>query len=177
MGLEGLIAKQPNGKYEPGTRNYEWIKQKVKAQDSMADSIDAVVLGYYRGEGVRTKFGIGAILVGLYDSENDQYLSLAKVGTGFKDDDWSIIKKSIDKISVEYVPENVLIDRTLIPDIICKPEIVVLIEADQVSRSKVHGSGDSRFSLRFPRYKGIRTDKNSQQATTVNEARRLNELV
>lgn len=177
MGLEGLIAKQPNGKYEPGTRNYEWIKQKVKAQDSMADSIDAVVLGYYRGEGVRTKFGIGAILVGLYDSENDQYLSLAKVGTGFKDDDWSIIKKRIDKISVEYVPENVLIDRTLIPDIICKPEIVVLIEADQVSRSKVHGSGDSRFSLRFPRYKGIRTDKNSQQATTVNEARRLNELV
>lgn len=177
MGLEGLIAKLPYGKYEPGTRNYEWIKQKVKAQDSMADSIDAVVLGYYRGEGVRTKFGIGAILVGLYDPDQDTYLSLAKVGTGFKDDDWSIIKRKIDKIAVEDLPENVLIDKTLIPDTICKPELVVLIEADQVSRSKVHGSGDTRFSLRFPRYKGMRLDKNSQQATTINEAKRLNELV
>lgn len=177
MGLEGLIAKLPGGKYEPGTRNYEWIKQKVKAQDAMADSIDAVVLGYYRGEGVRTKFGLGAILVGLYDPDQDHYVSLAKVGTGFKDEDWSRIKRKIDKISVKTLPENVLIDKTLIPDIICKPELVVLIEADQVSRSKVHGSGDSRFSLRFPRYKGMRLDKSSQQATTIAEAKRLNELV
>lgn len=175
-GLEGLIAKSPLGIYEPGTRNYEWIKQKVKAQDTMADSIDAVVLGYYRGEGVRTKYGIGGILVGLYDPLNDTYQSLAKVGTGFKDEDLILIKKNIDELAIPTLPVNVRIDKTLIPDILCRPELVVVVEADQVSKSKLHGSGDFRFSLRFPRFKYLRFDKKANQATTVQEAKKLNEL-
>jgi len=36
----------------------------------LADTIDCVVLGYYRGKGKRAAFGIGAFLVGIPDKEN-----------------------------------------------------------------------------------------------------------
>lgn len=173
MGLEGLIAKTPRGSYEPGTRNYDWIKLKVKSQEELADSIDAVVLGYYSGTGKRTKFGIGALLVGIYNDEEDKYISLAKVGTGFKDADWGSMKKRIDKIKMQELPKNVVVNKNLVPDVIARPEIVVVIEADEISLSKIHGSGELRFSLRFPRFKYIREDKSAEQVTTMSEITRL----
>lgn len=173
MGLEGLISKIPDGHYEPGTRNFDWIKFKVKAQEDLADSFDAVILGYYRGSGVRTKFGIGAILVGMYDEENDRYISLAKVGTGFKDDDWGSVKAHLDEYKTESLPQNVLINALLMPDVLVFPEVVCIIEADEISKSKLHGGGDTGYSLRFPRFKGLRKDKSPTQATTVLEVQNL----
>ncbi len=175
-GLEGLISKIPTGPYEPGTRNYDWIKYKVKAQEDLADSFDTVILGYYFGAGVRTKFGIGAILVGLYDEKKDRYISFAKVGTGFKDADWVKIKKLLDRNRVESLPDNVVVNHLLMPDVLVSPEIVCIIEADEISKSKVHGSGDMGYSLRFPRFKYIREDKSPTQATTVEEVENLYQL-
>lgn len=166
LGLEGLIAKIPNGPYEPGTRNYDWIKFKVKSQQDLADTVDTVILGYYKGTGNRAKFGIGGIIVGIYNPDDDKFYSLAKVGTGFKDVDWKIIKDKLDTIAISQVPKNVVIDNTLVPDVFVEPSLVAVIEADEVSKSKLHGVG---YSLRFPRFKHLRNDKSVYQTTSPDE--------
>lgn len=173
LGLEGLIAKIPNGPYEPGTRNYDWIKFKVKSQQDLADTVDTVILGYYKGTGNRAKFGIGGIIVGIYNPDDDKFYSLAKVGTGFKDVDWKVIKDNMDNISVSQVPKNVVIDNTLVPDVFVEPLLVAVIEADEVSKSKIHGIG---YSLRFPRFKFLRDDKSVYQTTTPDEIVSLHKL-
>lgn len=176
MGLEGLIAKMPGGPYEPGTRNFDWIKYKVKAQQDLADNFDAVILGYYRGAGVRTKFGIGALLVGIYNPDKDIFVSLAKVGTGFKDADWGQIKSRLDENILEKLPKNVVINPLLMPDVLVNPEVVCVIEADEISKSKLHGAKDLGFSLRFPRFKYLRDDKSPTQITTVGEVEQMYHL-
>ena len=142
-----------------------------------------MVLGYYYGEGTRAKFGIGAILTGIYDSENDRFVSLAKIGTGFKDEDWAHIKATLEPLKIEKLPENMIIEKTLMPDVLVTPKIVVVIEADSISRSKIHGvstkakKADTKpiegLSLRFPRIKVFGRDKSPQDATTVAEMQRM----
>jgi len=177
--LEGIIAKDKGTFYLPGTRNFDWIKYKSFYNVGVRDAIDAVVLGYYFGEGQRAKFGIGAILVGIYDEERDLFLSLAKVGTGMKDADWPKIKKAINKISIPSLPANVKVNEALIPDVIARPEIVAVIDADSITKSKMHSMNDTDttgLSLRFPRLKQFGRDKTAQEATTLAELTRLFQL-
>lgn len=173
QGLEGLIAKSVDSKYKPGTRDYDWIKLKVASQAGLADTIDAVVLGYYNGTGVRAKFGIGAILVGTYDTKMQKFISLTKIGTGIKDEDFKTIKNRLDQIKVNQVPANVEIDKILTPDVIVEPEVVVVVEADQISKSQMYKTG---FSLRFPRLKEFDRDKNPDQVTSLSEIKDMYKL-
>ncbi|KKQ35232.1 MAG: putative DNA ligase, partial [candidate division WS6 bacterium GW2011_GWA2_37_6] len=48
-GLEGIIAKDIESKYIPGTRTYDWIKLKANIEQGLIDTVDCVVLGYYYG--------------------------------------------------------------------------------------------------------------------------------
>jgi bifunctional non-homologous end joining protein LigD len=72
-GLEGLIAKLKDSKYEPGRRGGAWIKFKWSQQQEF------VIGGYTPPKGSRSHFG--ALLVGYY--EDEKLLFAAKVGTGF----------------------------------------------------------------------------------------------
>lgn len=175
LGLEGLIAKELDTMYKPGTRNYDWIKLKTKSIQELADTVDAVVLGYYYGAGVRAKFGIGALLIGAYDNKEDRYVSLAKLGTGIKDEQWVTIKQHLDRIQINELPKNVEIDKTLVPDVLVIPEVVVVVEADEVTKSQSHGHvGKGGYSLRFPRLKEFnRKDKNADQITTIEELEQM----
>ncbi|MEI7580071.1 MAG: ATP-dependent DNA ligase, partial [bacterium] len=176
-GLEGLIAKNPLSIYEPGTRNFEWIKLKAASHEELADTIDAVILGYYAGVGSRTKLGIGALLLGTYDPTTEIYYTVAKLGTGVTEAQWIEIKKTLDQYKTSALPDNVKIDKTLLPDVLVTPKIVVEVEADEVTKSKMHGAGVTPgFSLRFPRLKIFGRDKNPEQITNILELQRLFEL-
>jgi bifunctional non-homologous end joining protein LigD len=56
-GLEGLVAKRRESRYEPGQRNGEWLKMRVNRGQPFviagytpgARNIDAVIFGYYEG--------------------------------------------------------------------------------------------------------------------------------
>lgn len=72
-GLEGLIAKQKNSKYESGRRSGAWLKYKWSNEQEF------VIGGYTSPKGSRSHFG--AILVGYYDA--GKLIFAAKVGTGF----------------------------------------------------------------------------------------------
>ncbi len=179
-GLEGLVVKRPDSVYTPGKRNFNWIKLKRQEEGHLDDTIDSVILGYYYGAGKRADFGVGAFLVGVYNKQTDMFETIAKVGTGLKDDDWRELKKICDAIKVTEQPKHVACAKELAPDVWVAPEKVCLIRADEITLSPIHTANKTQehlgFALRFPRFMGYRLDKSAKDATTVNEIKYLYEV-
>jgi DNA ligase-1 len=178
-GLEGIIAKMSDSKYEPGSRNYKWIKLKASSVSELVDTVDVAVLGYYTGRGQRAKFGVGALLTGVYDPETDTYFSVGKVGTGITDELFGKISQDLKPFEIESKPENVEVNSTLNPDVWVEPKVIIEIDADEITRSPNHTAAkgiktdvpgdkpDRGLSLRFPRLKIWNRDKDIP--TTVQE--------
>lgn len=166
-GLEGAVVKKWESPYEPGRRGYSWVKFKEEEGKTgkLTDTIDAVIMGYSRGEGKRSEFGIGMFLVGV--AKKDTFVTLTKIGTGVSDQLWKEFHKKLGAISVTKQPkEYVEVNKLFTPDVWVNPKIVVEIAGDDLTRSPSHGAG---IALRFPRLVKIRTDKSPQQVTTVRE--------
>ena len=168
--LEGLIAKNPEDVYQAGARSYSWIKLKSADEKLLKDSIDCVVLGYYYGKGVRSKFGIGGFLVGIYDEKENNFKTITKIGTGLTEEDWGVLKKMADKLKVGVLPKNIIMNKIFTPDILLSPEIIVEIGADEISVSPSHTAG---YALRFPRLLKFRADKKPTEITTLNEIKSM----
>ena len=171
-GLEGLIVKRPDSKYEAGARNFNWVKLKRHSSGELKDTIDCVILGYVFGRGKRSAFGAGALLVGVYDKEKDEFVTVSKIGTGLTDEEWREIHKRADKIKVDQKPARV--NSILTPSVWIAPEIVIEVLADEITKSPTHTAGktDSEpgYALRFPRLVKFReADKKPEDATTVKE--------
>jgi DNA ligase-1 len=164
-GYEGLIAKQKEGGYLPGTRNYEWIKLKKSMLRGLVDTIDLVVVGYNLGSGRRKELGVGSILGAAYNEVEDVFETVCNVGTGFTDEQLREIADTLKEDSVKEKPKNVVIGKDLEPDVWVDPKIVFTVEADEITKKK---DSDS-LSLRFPRLVMWDRDKNPIQATTVAE--------
>ncbi len=176
-GLEGIVVKRPDAIYQPGKRNFNWIKLKRQEEGHIEDTIDCVVLGYYAGSGKRAAFGIGAFIVGLFNKKEDRFETVAKVGTGLTDAEWVALKKRCDKIQISKKPHNVICAKALYPDVWVTPDIVCQIRADEITKSPTHAAGKENdvlgFALRFPRLMGYRDDKSPEDATTVAELRTM----
>lgn len=171
-GLEGLIVKRPDSKYEAGARNFNWVKLKRHSSGELKDTIDCVILGYIFGRGKRSSFGAGALLVGVYDNKKDEFVTVSKIGTGLTDEEWREIHKRADKIKVDHKPARV--ESILTPSVWIKPEIVIEVLADEITRSPNHTAGmigdEPGYALRFPRLVRFRgADKKAEDATTVKE--------
>jgi len=172
-GLEGLVVKRPDAIYQPGKRNFNWIKLKRHAEGNLEDTLDCVILGYYAGQGKRADFGIGALLVGIYNKKEDRFETVAKLGTGFSDEQWKEVKKKCDPLAREHKPINVVCAKSLTPDVWVFPEIVCAVFADEITVSPTHAAGKTDahlgYALRFPRFMGYRPDKSATDATTTEE--------
>ena len=171
-GLEGIMAKRLDSKYQAGARNFNWIKLKRSYQGHLSDTVDGVVVGYLRGRGMRARFGIGALLVAVYDDRQDKFATIAKIGTGFSDTEWPKMRALLDKIAVERQPARV--EAVLTPDVWVEPKYVIEMHADEITRSPIHTAGkvgdEPGYALRFPRVVGfVRTDRKAEDATTVKE--------
>ncbi|TRX75505.1 DNA ligase D [Pseudomonas mangiferae] len=74
MKLEGLIGKRLGSPYS-SKRSADWIKLKCKQRQEF------VIVGYSDPKGTRS--AIGALLLGLHDSDSRELRFAGKVGTGF----------------------------------------------------------------------------------------------
>ena len=164
-GLEGLVVKRPDSKYEAGARNFNWVKLKRHSDGELKDTIDVVILGYIFGKGKRSDFGAGALLVGVYDSDKDEFVTVSKIGTGLTDEEFREIRKRADTIKVDKKPARV--NSLLSPSVWIAPEIVIEVLADEITKSPNHSAG---LALRFPRLIKFReADKQAEDATTLKE--------
>ena len=171
-GLEGVMVKKLDAPFKAGNRGFHWVKFKRSAAGELSDTIDCVLLGIYTGSGKRTQFGVGGLLVGVYDSEKDEFVSVSRVGTGLTDEEFRKVNEIGKKLKVDKKPARV--NSTIKPSYWVEPKEVLEIFADEITRSPVHTAGkkgeEPGYALRFPRLVSFRgTDKRVEDATTVKE--------
>lgn len=75
QGLEGVVAKQVESRYQPGRRSSSWIKIRH------ARTQEVVVAGWRPGQGSRSG-AVGSLLLGVPD-ESGRWRYAGRVGTGF----------------------------------------------------------------------------------------------
>src|SRR2546423_5803380 len=152
-GQEGIIAKRLDSTYQAGGRNYDWVKLKRNYGSELNDTIDAVIVGYLRGRGMRARLGIGALLAAVYDEATDTFKTIGKVGSGLSEANWIKLRKLLDKQAGDDKPARV--DLRVVPDVWVEPSYLVTILADEITRSPVHTAArdatGKRLALRVPR--------------------------
>lgn len=184
QGFEGIIAKRLDGAYQAGMRGFNWIKFKKAMSARLMDTFDVLVMGYTKGEGKRTIFGVGQFLTGVYDQNLDRFVTISKIGTGLTDEQFREFIKRVKPLEVKEKPKSYEVDKLLEADIWLKPSLVVEVAADEITRSQVHTSGrimgpsksgkaqevkSPGYALRFPRLISFRDDKKPKDATTLTE--------
>ena len=174
-GLEGLMLKKLDSPYVAGGRGFHWIKFKRAQSGELNDSVDCVLLGVYAGRGRRTEFGVGGLLVGVYDEKKDEFVTISRIGTGLTDDEFRKVAEIAKKIKVSKKPARV--NSKVEPSYWVEPKVVLEVYADEITKSPIHTAGEVDgigYALRFPRLVKFReADKRAEDATTVSEIKKL----
>jgi len=172
-GCEGLMLKMLQSPYKAGKRGSNWLKLKREYQNELGDSLDLIVIGAFFGKGRRTG-RYGTLLLATYNSENDTFPSICKVGTGFTDE-------SLDQLYQILSPnvtikKNSKVESEMDADVWFEPNLVIEIVASEITLSPIHKTGlnvlrkESGLALRFPKFTGkIRSEKNVEDASTDDE--------
>jgi bifunctional non-homologous end joining protein LigD len=101
-GLEGIVAKRKNSRYEQGLRTGGWLKIKN------LKNCDCVIFGYTKGEGARSST-FGSLVLGVYDAEKKP-VYVGNVGTGFDQPLLESILLKLKKIVVNV--EHLIVNPT-----------------------------------------------------------------
>jgi DNA ligase 1 len=168
-GLEGIIAKDLSAPYVAGARKFAWIKMK-KSYGELADSVDAVIVGYFLGKGAREEFKFGGLLAAVKNEETGELETIAKIGSGFTEEEMTRLEEALGKIKTKEKPRGVA--SKIEPDFWVTPAYIVTVAADEITLSPMHTCGmvgETGYALRFPRMVGMRQDKGVEEATTTRE--------
>ena len=141
-GLEGVVAKRLDSRYEPGRRSGTWLKIKnVRRQE-------AVVGGWRRGKGGREGM-IGSLLVGVHTAEGLAYAG--HVGTGFTQQTLRMLGQRLAPLRRATAPFAAPLPADHARGAVwVEPALVV----------EVSFAGWTRAGrMRAPSYQGLRTDK------------------
>ncbi len=93
-GLEGVVGKRKDSRYEAGRRSTAWLKVKATTTG------DFVIGGYTKGKGARAR--LGAVLVGYWQGERLRYAS--HVGSGFDDASIARLKALLEPLHTKACP-------------------------------------------------------------------------
>ena len=172
-GCEGLVVKQTNSPYRAGARGFAWIKIKREYRSELVDTLDLVIIGGSYGRGRRVgKYG--ALLLAVYDKNENVFKSVGKVGSGFTDE---VLEELFTDLGKYMIPKkHPRVYSKLEMNTWFIPTIVIEIIASEITLSPEYDAGmDSirkgfGLSLRFPKFtKKIRRDKNPQDITDESE--------
>ncbi|RPB29863.1 DNA ligase 4 [Terfezia boudieri ATCC MYA-4762] len=181
---EGLVIKNPLSIYRLNERNDDWMKVKPEYMTEFGEDLDCLIVGGYYGSGRRGGF-LSSFLCALRvdgsfrapgDPEN-KFWSFFKVGGGLTAADYTKIQHMTRDKWMKFDPRKPPKDVIELaggplqyerPDEWIRPEdsLVVAVKAAQVAVSDQFRMGKT---LRFPRFKAFREDKDWRSALSVTE--------
>ncbi|MFD1645617.1 ATP-dependent DNA ligase LigA [Haloarchaeobius litoreus] len=151
-GHEGIMLKEPGSTYSPGKRGKNWLKRKPDVE-----TLDCVVVGAEWGEGRRANlFGTFHIAV----RDGDDHLAVGKVATGVTDEELAELTGRLERhVTTESGR-----------DVTFEPAVVFEVGYEEIQSSPTYESG---YALRFPRFVGVRDDKEPTDADSLERLERL----
>ncbi|MFC6765549.1 ATP-dependent DNA ligase LigA [Natrinema soli] len=151
-GHEGIMLKNPDSSYSPGRRGKHWRKRKPDVE-----TLDCVVTGAEWGEGRRATF-LGTFELSV--RAGDDLETVGKVATGITDEKLAELTELLEPhIAAEEGQEVEL-----------EPEVVFEVGYEEIQSSPTYSSG---YALRFPRFVGVRPDKDPEDADSLERLERL----
>jgi bifunctional non-homologous end joining protein LigD len=141
QGLEGVVAKRLDSRYAPGRRDGSWLKVKHSLRQEL------VIGGWTEGRRARAR-RLGALELGVHDTETDELRYAGRVGTGFDEAELERLGRLLKPLARRRSPFTGR--QPARGAHFVEPQLVAEIEFGEWTR-------DGR--LRHPRYLGLREDK------------------
>jgi DNA ligase 1 len=151
---EGLMIKDPESLYLPGTRGMLWFKLKRELA-----TLDVVVVAAELGHGKRNNV-LSDYTFAVRDEITGELLPIGKAYSGLTDVEIAEL--------TEHFKKNTVTDHGRYRRV--EPNVVLEVAFNSIQPSTRHASG---LALRFPRIKAIRRDKNVDSIDTLQYAREL----
>ncbi|WP_423148229.1 DNA ligase D [Rubrolithibacter danxiaensis] len=140
---EGIIAKKASSLYESGKRSDSWLKFKLQS------SQEAVIIGFTKPAGSRKYFG--SLVLGMYEGE--QLIYIGNCGTGFNETSLKELYNLMLKLKTDRKPVSQKVHQEKTTTWL-KPELVCEVTFTEWTADN---------HLRHPVFKGLRTDKESEE--------------
>ncbi|MEV1132029.1 ATP-dependent DNA ligase [Agromyces sp. NPDC049794] len=147
LGLEGIVAKRPDSRYQPGARSGDWVKVKLTRMQ------EVVIGGYRKGIGTRTG-RIRSLLVGIPGERGLEYAG--RVGSGLGELQAERILAELDARRQAASPFLEVPAADVADAVWVRPELVGEIEFGEWTRTGV---------ARHPRWRGLRLDTSPGEIT------------
>jgi bifunctional non-homologous end joining protein LigD len=142
LGLEGVMAKRLDSRYEIGRRSSAWRKIKLRQRQEF------VVGGWHPGQAGRAG-QVGSLHIGYYDDGGLRYAG--RVGSGFTGAELTRVGRLLAELATDECPFHPPPPRQFARLAHwVRPELVAEVE---------YGSWTTDGMLRHPVYLGLRTDK------------------
>ncbi|WP_254767879.1 ATP-dependent DNA ligase LigA [Salinilacihabitans rarus] len=153
-GHEGIMLKNPDSAYTPGRRGKHWLKRKPDVE-----TLDCVVTGAEWGEGRRATF-LGTFELSVRADEG--FETIGKVATGIDDETLAELTDLLEPHVLASEGQRVEVE----------PAVVFEVGYEEIQASPTYSSG---YALRFPRFLGVRDDKDPADADSLARVRSLTE--
>jgi len=151
---EGLMIKDAESFYLPGTRGMFWFKLKRELA-----TLDVVVVAAELGHGKRNNV-LSDYTFAVRDETTGELLPIGKAYSGLTDVEIAEL--------TEHFKRNTIAEHGRYRRV--TPNVVLEVAFNSIQPSTRHASG---LALRFPRIKAIRHDKNADSIDTLQYAREL----
>lgn len=179
---EGLVLKNPRSAYRLNERNDNWMKVKPEYMTEFGENLDCCIIGGYYGSGHRGG-KLSSFLCGLRVDSNQvsqganpmKFYSFFKVGGGFTATDYANIRYKTNgkwnkwdrkRPPTEYIALGGDHLQYECPDewILPNESVIIEVKAASVPPTDQFKMG---FTLRFPRFKAIRGDRDWESALSI----------
>ncbi len=158
-GNEGVMAKNLEARYKPGSR----VGYGVKIKPIM-ESLDLVIVGADWGTGKRANW-MSSFKLACIDPNTDKFLSIGKMGTGIKEkEEQGLTFKQLTKL----LKKHIISEKG--KSVKLKPKIVLEVAYEEIQKSPTYSSG---YALRFPRLIRLRDDRLPEEADTLERIKEL----